>query len=110
MKKNAMVVYGDTDSVMVRFGCTFEESFPLAVHAAALVTKEFLKPISLEFEKVYCPFLLVNKKRYAGLYWTNPKAYDKIDVKGLELVRRDNCQLVAITQKGALEHLLVEGD
>ncbi|CAL6070504.1 DNA_polymerase [Hexamita inflata] len=110
LQKDAEVVYGDTDSVMVKFGVSFEQSFQVAVHAAALVTKEFIKPISLEFEKVYCPYLLVSKKRYAGLYWTKPEKYDKIDVKGLELVRRDNCQLVALTMKGALERLLIDGD
>lgn len=76
---------------MVKFGVTFEQSFAIARHAARLVTKDFIKPINLDFEKVYCPYLLITKKRYAGLYFTRPEKYDKIDVKGLELVRRDNC-------------------
>lgn len=33
----------------------------------------------------------MNKKRYAGVYWTKPDKYDKIDTKGIENVRRDNC-------------------
>jgi hypothetical protein len=48
----------------------------------------------LEFEKVYWPYLLINKKRYAGLYWTRVEQYDKMDTKGIETVRRDNCRLV----------------
>ena len=36
----------------------------------------------------------MNKKRYAGLLWTNATKYDKMDTKGLETVRRDNCLLV----------------
>ena len=108
--KNAQVVYGDTDSVMIRFGCTFLQAFKLAVFAAGIVNKHFQKPINLDFEKVYCPYLLISKKRYAGLYWTRTDVYDKIDVKGLELVRRDNCQLVVIAMKGALQRLLVEGN
>lgn len=103
-------MYGDTDSVMVKFGVSFEDSFKIAIHASKLVTEKFIKPISLEFEKVYCPYLLVSKKRYAGLLWKQPKSYEKIDVKGLELVRRDNCQLVAITMQGALNRLLIDGD
>ena len=65
----------------------------LGEEAAALVSKTFISPVKLEFEKVYYPFLLMNKKRYAGLYWTNAEKYDKLDAKGIETVRRDNCQL-----------------
>lgn len=36
----------------------------------------------------------MNKKRYAGLLWTKVDKYDKMDTKGLETVRRDNCLLV----------------
>lgn len=41
-----------------------------------------LKPIKLEFEKIYYPYLLISKKRYAGLLWTNPEKFDKMDTKG----------------------------
>lgn len=44
--------------------------------------------------QVYYPYLLINKKRYAGLLWTSPEHYDKMDSKGIETVRRDNCLLV----------------
>lgn len=48
------MVYGDTDSVMVKFGSkTVEEAMPLAEKAADEVSKIFPKPIKLEFEKVY---------------------------------------------------------
>ena len=62
--------------------------------AAAEITKVFVDPIKLEFEKVYCPYLLIAKKRYAGVYYTRPEKYDKIDKKGIETVRRDNCLLI----------------
>jgi hypothetical protein len=45
--------------------------------------------------QVYSPYLLMNKKRYAGLLWTKPEKWDKIDTKGIETVRRDNCLLVS---------------
>lgn len=31
--------------------------------------------------QVYKPYLLMNKKRYAGLLWTNPEKFDKMDTK-----------------------------
>jgi DNA polymerase delta subunit 1 len=106
------VVYGDTDSVMVKFGVeTVAEALALGREAAKRVTKSlFVSPISLEFEKVYCPYLLLNKKRYAGLYWTKPEKFDKLDVKGLENARRDNCALVRNTMTTCLEHIIIRQD
>ncbi len=101
LKKNGyehdcQVIYGDTDSVMVKFGTSsIEESMRLGKEAAAYVSDHFINPIKLEFEKVYFPYLLMNKKRYAGMLWTKPTKPDKMDCKGIETVRRDNCALVA---------------
>jgi DNA polymerase delta subunit 1 len=108
---NAEVVYGDTDSVMVKFGYeTVEETMPLAKQAAKEVSEIFPHPIQLEFEKIYYPYLLMNKKRYAGLLWTRPEAYDKLDTKGLETVRRDNCLLVRRVVETCLKKILIERD
>ncbi|KAL0449857.1 UNVERIFIED_CONTAM: DNA polymerase delta catalytic subunit [Sesamum latifolium] len=79
---NAEVIYGDTDSVMVQFGVSsVEEAMNLGREAADYISGTFIKPIKLEFEKIYYPYLLISKKRYAGLYWTNPKKFDKMDTK-----------------------------
>jgi DNA polymerase delta subunit 1 len=67
-----------------------------------------VQPIKLEFEKVYCPYLLMNKKRYAGLLWTKPEKFDKLDAKGIETVRRDNCGLVRSTVQTCLNMLLID--
>jgi len=53
----------------------------LGREAAAYVTSHFQRPINLDFEKVYYPFLLMKKKRYAGLLWTRPDKHDKMDAK-----------------------------
>lgn len=84
---DAVVIYGDTDSVMVKFGCKeLAKSMELGKEAADFVSAKFIAPIKLEFEKVYFPYLLINKKRYAGLYWTNTDKFDKMDCKGIETV------------------------
>ena len=92
---DARVIYGDTDSVMVMFGTEDrKKAMELGEEAANYVSTLFVNPIKLEFEKIYHPYLLMNKKRYAGMYWTNPEKPDKMDCKGIETVRRDNCGLV----------------
>uniref|UniRef100_A0A914Y0G7 DNA polymerase n=1 Tax=Panagrolaimus superbus TaxID=310955 RepID=A0A914Y0G7_9BILA len=109
VKRDAVVIYGDTDSVMVRFYVeTVAEAMELGNIAANEVSKKFVKPIKLEFEKVYFPYLLINKKRYAGLYYTKPDVHDKMDCKGLETVRRDNCPLVATVLNTCLEKLMID--
>ncbi|CAF4774299.1 unnamed protein product [Pieris macdunnoughi] len=110
-KEDAVVIYGDTDSVMVKFGVkTLVESMELGKEAADFVSSKFVKPIKLEFEKVYYPYLLINKKRYAGLYFTRPDTYDKMDCKGIETVRRDNCPLVSNMMSMCLQKLLIDRD
>jgi DNA polymerase delta subunit 1 len=108
---DAVVVYGDTDSVMVKFGTPgVPESMALGREAAKSITEAFQKPIRLEFEKVYFPYLLISKKRYAGLYWTLPDKFDRMDTKGIETVRRDNCPLVKDVITTCLEKILMERD
>ncbi|KZT51942.1 hypothetical protein CALCODRAFT_442347 [Calocera cornea HHB12733] len=108
---DAKVIYGDTDSVMVRFGCPdLQTAMSLGAEAADLITAKFVRPIKLEFEKVYFPYLLISKKRYAGLYWTKTEKYDKMDTKGIETVRRDNCRLVQTVIETCLHKMLIERD
>ncbi|XP_059477821.1 DNA polymerase delta catalytic subunit [Neocloeon triangulifer] len=108
---DAQVIYGDTDSVMIKFGVDdIREAMKFGQEAADFVTSKFVRPIKLEFEKVYWPYLLINKKRYAGLYYTRPDKYDKMDCKGIETVRRDNCPLVANLMNTCLKMLLIEKD
>eukprot|EP00871_Galdieria_phlegrea_P003137 jgi/Galph1/3824/GphlegSOOS_G2464.1 len=106
---SSQVIYGDTDSVMVKFAdeITLEDSMKLGQKAAEVISQSFPKPIKLEFEKCYYPYLLIQKKRYAGLLWTKLEKYDKMDCKGIETVRRDNCKLVANVISTVLEKLLI---
>uniref|UniRef100_A0A2K5RGD5 DNA polymerase n=1 Tax=Cebus imitator TaxID=2715852 RepID=A0A2K5RGD5_CEBIM len=109
---SAKVVYGDTDSVMCRFGVSsVAEAMALGREAADWVSGHFPSPIRLEFEKVYFPYLLISKKRYAGLLFSSrPDAHDRMDCKGLEAVRRDNCPLVANLVTASLRRLLIDRD
>lgn len=108
---DSKVIYGDTDSVMVKFGTKdLNEAMRLGEEAAGYVSSKFKDPIKLEFEKVYYPYLLINKKRYAGLLWTNVNKFDKMDTKGIETVRRDNCRLVQTVIETVLRRILMDRD
>lgn len=111
-----MIVH-NTDSVMVRFDTgkergqkALERSFELGVEAADRISATFKAPIELEFEKVYWPYLLFSKKRYAGLMYTKPEKPDYIDAKGIQLVRRDNCPFVKRVSQEVLDTIMYKMD
>ena len=112
----SMIVH-NTDSVMVRFDTgkdrgqkALERSFELGVEAADKISATFKAPIELEFEKVYWPYLLFSKKRYAGLMYTKPEKPDYIDAKGIQLVRRDNCPFVKRVSQNVLDTIMYKMD
>lgn len=128
------IVYGDTDSVMVRmvgwttdqkkhlWECT-EAGNEMANSVTHLIDR---KPIRLQFETVYLPFLLANKKRYAaGVYKSLEEvnslakkegvvaarnmlevAKKQVICKGLEVVRRDNCIFAKKTLQNTIDMIM----
>ncbi len=115
------VVYGDTDSIMVLFegADTVEDAAAIGERAADWITERFKEQtgtsdIVLEFEKVYLPYLLMKKKRYAGLMYERGKDGNmintKLDAKGIELVRRDNCAVAKEGQSNVLNALMYKLD
>ena len=108
----AKVRYGDTDSVMVEFDVqgrkgqeAIDYSWEQGELASEQCSKLFKAPNDLELEKVYCPYFLYSKKRYAAKMYEkkgDSVVFKKIDVKGLQVVRRDTCMYV----RGVLKHLL----
>lgn len=86
----ADIIYGDTDSVMINFGdVSIERAMELGKAASNFMKPKYAPPLDCAWEKCYYPFLLQDKKRYAGLFWTKPEKHDKSDYKGIEVVRRD---------------------
>lgn len=86
----AEVVYGDTDSLFVHLpGRSLAQAFRLGRAMAARITAMNPAPVRLTLEKVYMPSVLVAKKRYVGYRFDTPQARAVLDVKGLEMVRRD---------------------
>ena len=109
----ARVVYGDTDSLFVLLpGRTPAQAWATGAALAAAVTAENPRPVELKLEKVYGASVLVAKKRYAGASYTSAAAAGAgastavLDVKGLEIARRDSCAFVTRTQADVLRALL----
>ena len=80
--------------------------FEVAQRVADAISKTFPGCVELEFEKVYMPYMLFSKKRYAGLMFTTPDKPDYIDVKGLQLVRRDNAPIVKKVSQAILDAIM----
>jgi len=115
------VIVHNTDSVMVEFDVgdrkgieAVEYSWEIGERAAEECSALFKKPNNLELEKVYWPYFLYSKKRYAAKLWTQGKDgkmnMDYIDVKGLQLVRRDNTAHVREVCKELLDVVLESND
>ena len=114
------MIVKNTDSVMVEFDVqgrkgqdAIDYSWAQGVLAAEQCTKLFKAPNDLELEKVYCPYFLYSKKRYAAKMYEkkgDAVVFKKIDVKGLQVVRRDSCPFVRETLKELLGMILESSD
>jgi DNA polymerase delta subunit 1 len=113
----AVCIYGDTDSVFVHMPRSLvdgkdDEELMANAHVvgekmANYITGIFLPPNNLEYEKSYSAFLLLCKKRYAGMKY-EPGLPPKMQIKGLEAARRDFAPIVVDTQKKVLRALIEE--
>jgi DNA polymerase delta subunit 1 len=89
-------------------------SWELGERASKECTALFKKPNDLELEKIYCPFFLYSKKRYAAKLYEKNKSGDVVfkyvDIKGLQLVRRDNTPHVREVLRELLDVILESSD
>lgn len=97
------LVLGTTDAERI------ENAHKMGEVMADYVTKAFLPPVFLEYEKTYLPYLLLKKKRYSGMKF-EPGLPPKLHIKGLESVRRDYAPLLVQTQKKVLDALIRDKD
>ncbi len=108
------VIYGDTDSVFVIQNLGEEHRLNVAKHIEAgkalgdeLTKTLYKQPHVLEYEKVYMPILLMAKKRYAArMFEFDPETPTKIDIKGLQIVRRDSPPFVRTVMQRVLDAIM----
>ena len=107
------VVYGDTDSVMIKVPFEKLEDMRKAGEEVSRSVTSVLKGVMvLEFEKVFKRFLPLTKKRYAAWYFEieHNGWKEGIETKGIETVRRDWCGLTSETIERILETILKKND
>lgn len=116
------IVYGDTDSVFVKFQCLDDEGRPmkgrdarvrcmhLAMDTQNKIQRQLRDPQVLEYDKTFHPFILLSKKRYVGnLYEENPDEYE-VKSMGIALKRRDYAPIVKIVYGGIIDIIMREAD
>jgi DNA polymerase elongation subunit (family B) len=134
------VIYGDTDSVFVKFdrhkNGTLLEGRDALQHciqcgqeAGEYITKGILKvqeedgsegteerepildwPQDLEYEKTFWPFILISKKRYTGDKYEFDINECKRDSMGIVLKRRDNAPIVKHIFGNVIERIMIDKD
>jgi len=109
---NAEVIYGDTDSIFIKFPSKdLAECIQLGIKAGKRITELCRKPYKIAYEKTLFPFILFCRKRYVGmLYEEDPNIKPKRKEMGIVLKRRDNAPIVKDVFGGALDILLKDGD
>uniref|UniRef100_A0A8C1QB19 DNA polymerase n=1 Tax=Cyprinus carpio TaxID=7962 RepID=A0A8C1QB19_CYPCA len=95
-RMNLEVIYGDTDSIMINTNSTnLEEVFKLGNKVKSEVNKLY-KLLEIDIDGVFKSLLLLKKKKYAALLVEpqgDGKYTTKQELKGLDIVRRDWCDL-----------------
>ena len=106
------VIYGDTDSIFIKFQTTnLEESMKLGQQAAERITSWInRKPYKIEYEKTFYPFILFCRKRYVGMMYEDDPTKCKRKSMGIALKRRDNAPIVKDVFGGALDILMEKRD
>lgn len=106
------VIYGDTDSIFVKFPTkSLEESMKLGQAAAERITSTInRRPYKIEYEKTFYPFILFCRKRYVGMMYEDDPTKCKRKSMGIALKRRDNAPIVKDVFGGALDILMEKRD
>jgi DNA polymerase elongation subunit (family B) len=108
----AEVVYGDTDSIFVKFpGKDLVGAIKAGQDAAAKITAGCPNSaFVIGYEKTFYPFILFCRKRYVGMKYEEDPTKCKRASMGIVLKRRDNAPIVKDVYGGALDIILEDKD
>ncbi|KAL0246711.1 hypothetical protein GEMRC1_007922 [Eukaryota sp. GEM-RC1] len=100
------IIYGDTDSIMVNANTSDPREALVTADQIVSVINQSGSYLELELDYVFSKMLLLRKKKYAALQCVfgdnNVIRETKLEVKGIDLVRRDWCQLSKIVSNDVL--------
>ena len=106
--KALQVIYGDTDSVMINANVeSVEAAFQVGREFKAAVNKQY-RLLEIDIDNVFRRILLQAKKKYAAinLVEKDGKFTEKMEVKGLDMRRREYCALSKEISKHLLDEIL----
>lgn len=105
---NLEVIYGDTDSVMINSNVdNHRDAIKIGQEFKKNVNERY-KLLEIDIDNVFQRMLLHAKKKYAALvfYEVNGKLETKIEVKGLDMRRREYCVLAKEASQYCLDQIL----
>ncbi len=114
----AKVVYGDTDSIFIKYKLeddngkplegkeALKKSIELGVETEKGMKSLMKKPHNLEYEKTFYPFCLLSKKRYVGRKYEFDLDKYVLNAMGIVLKRRDNAAIVKYVYGGIIDRIM----
>ncbi|KAL8720631.1 MAG: hypothetical protein Q9225_002531 [Loekoesia sp. 1 TL-2023] len=102
------VIYGDTDSVMINTNAdNIEEALKVGNEFKRSVNERY-KLLEIDIDNVFRRLLLHAKKKYAAINMleVDGKYVDKLEVKGLDMKRREYCALSKEASSRLLNEIL----
>lgn len=92
------VIYGDTDSVMINTDVVdYQAALKIGEEFKKLINDKYRK-LEIDTDAVFKTMLLLNKKKYAAVK-VEEDGSTTTEVKGLDLKRREFCELSKATSK-----------
>lgn len=107
------VIYGDTDSVMIDTGVTdYNDAIKIGNEFKVQVNERY-KLLEIDIDNTFERILLHAKKKYAAMDTSISKDGQKVrklEVKGLDMRRREYCQLSKDISTFVLQKVLLDAD
>ncbi|KAL2872381.1 DNA-directed DNA polymerase alpha catalytic subunit POL1 [Aspergillus lucknowensis] len=106
--KQLRVIYGDTDSVMINTNMdTISDALKVGEDFKKTVNERY-RLLEIDIDNIFRRLLLHAKKKYAAVNMTevDGKYVDKLEVKGLDMKRREYCALSKEVSQRLLNEIL----